>query len=58
MATDSTHPRQISPRKAADQRVKARPAASQAGTAMPNKARPKNARNSCISSGVPCSISM
>ncbi|MNE87628.1 hypothetical protein D3C80_1848490 [compost metagenome] len=46
-------PDQISTRKALVNSVSASAAAVQGLTSMPNSARPKNARNSCISSGVP-----
>ncbi|ODN68447.1 hypothetical protein A6302_04252 [Methylobrevis pamukkalensis] len=58
LAIDSTQPRQISARKEAVHRISATPAASQAGTLMPNRPRPKKARNSCIRSGVPWNSSM
>ncbi|MNL29287.1 hypothetical protein D3C87_1509660 [compost metagenome] len=56
--TASTQPRQISARNAPDHKVRAAPAASHGGTSTPISDRPKNARNSCISKGVPWNSSI
>ena len=58
LAMASTQPRQISDRKALVQTISAVPAASQGGTLRPTSDRPKNTRNSCISSGVPWNSSI